>query len=208
MGIVGQRRWLMGAGALMLAVLAYTLGLERLSGAFVNDKTARAADAENRTVSFLKEVRPILAQHCFQCHGPDEAARKGKLRLDLKDGAFAERKGAHVIAPRDPDGSLVWERITSTDKRRRMPPEGATQALTEKQIATLKTWIEQGAKWEEHWSLLPPTKPAVPRVSDKKWVRDPLDAFILARQEREGLKPESEATRESWLRRVTFDLTG
>jgi hypothetical protein len=171
------------------------------------DKPAAAA-TESRPVSYLREVRPILAQHCFQCHGPDEAARKGKLRLDLKDSAFAERKGAHVIAPNDPDGSLVWERVTSTDPRRRMPPEGSTQPLTEKQRATLKLWIEQGAKWEEHWSFLPPTKPAIPGVSDKKWLRDPLDAFILARLDREKLKPEAEATREAWIRRTSFDLTG
>ena len=94
------------------------------SGAFADDKTARTAAAENRTVSFLKEVRPILAQHCFHCHGPDEATRKGKLRLDLKDNAFAEREGKHVIAPGDLEGSLAWERITTDDDDERMPPEG------------------------------------------------------------------------------------
>ena len=208
MGIVGQRRWLMGAGALMLAVLAYTLGLERLSGAFADDKTARAAGAENRTVSFLKEVRPILAQHCFRCHGPDEDTRQGKLRLDLKDKALAAREGKHVIAPGDPEGSLAWERMTTDDDDERMPPAGKAEPLTEKQIATVKTWIEQGARWEDHWSFLPPKKPAIPAVPDKKWVRDPLDAFVLARLDREHLKPEAEATREAWLRRASFDLTG
>src|SRR5262249_56891819 len=102
-------------------------GFERLTGAFANDKTARAAGAENRPVSFLKEVRPILAQHCFQCHGPDEATRQGKLRLDLKDKAFAEREGKHVIAPGDPEGSLAWERITTDDDDERMPPEGKAE---------------------------------------------------------------------------------
>ena len=208
MGIVGQRRWLIGANALMLAVLAYTLGLERSSGAFANDKTARAAGAENRTVSFLKEVRPILAQHCFQCHGPDAARRQGKLRLDLKDQALAAREGKHVIAPGDLEGSLAWERMTTDDDDERMPPAGKAEPLTGKQIATLKTWIEQGARWEDHWSFLPPKKPAIPAVSDKKWVRDPLDAFVLARMDREHLEPEAEATREAWLRRASFDLTG
>ena len=133
---------------------------------------------------------------------------KGKLRLDLKDKAFAEREGKHVIAPGDPEGSLAWERITTDDDDERMPPEGKAEPLTDQQIATLKTWIEQGAQWEDHWSLLPPKKPALPRVSDRAWVRDPLDAFVLARLDREHLKPEPEATREAWLRRASFDLTG
>ena len=113
-----------------------------------------------------------------------------------------------MIAPGDLEGSLAWERITTDDDDERMPPEGKAEPLTEKQIATLKTWIEQGARWEDHWSFLPPKKPALPKVSDKAWVRDPLDAFVLARLDREHLKPEAEATREAWLRRASFDLTG
>jgi hypothetical protein len=208
MWIFIRRWWHMVAGAFMLAVLAFAPGLERLSDAYANDKATRAAGAENRTVGFLKEVRPILSQHCFQCHGPDEAARKGKLRLDLKDKAFDERAGKHVIAPGDLEGSLAWERITADDDDERMPPEGKAEPLTAKQIATLKTWIEQGAKWEDHWAFLPPKKPALPKISDHAWVRDPLDAFVLARLDREHLKPEAEATREAWLRRASFDLTG
>src|SRR5262249_62191861 len=149
-----------------------------------------------------------LTQHCFQCHGPDEAARKGKLRLDLKDAAFAERDGLHVIAPGSLDGSLAWQRITADEDAKRMPPPGKAEPLTKKQIATLKAWIEQGAKWEDHWSFVPPTRPVLPGVSDNAGVRDPLDAFVLARLEREGLKPEAEASREAWLRRASFDLTG
>src|SRR5262249_31629464 len=188
--------------------LAFAPGSTPGNNALGDDKAARAADAESRAVSYLKEVRPILAQHCFQCHGPDEAARKGKLRLDLKEKAFAERNGKDVVAPGHPDGSLAWERISADDSGKRMPPEGKAEPLTRKQIATLKAWIEQGAKWEDHWSLLPPTRPALPDVSDKAWVRDPLDAFVLARLDRERLKPEPEASREAWLRRVSYDLTG
>src|SRR5262245_40801429 len=202
-----QVRSLLGAGAFVSTSLVFVALFTPRGDTLGADKPGHTTGAGDRTVSYLKEVRPILAQHCYQCHGPDEAARKGKLRLDLKEHALAERKGAHVIAPGDPDGSLVWERITSDDGRRRMPPEGA-EPLTAKQIATLKTWIEQGARWEEHWSLLPPTKPALPKVSDKNWVRDPLDAFVLARLDREGLRPEGEATRIAWLRRASFDLTG
>jgi hypothetical protein len=208
MRIFVQRRWLLGAGVVVPAILAWASGLAPLSDASGKDKATRVASTGSRTVSYLKEVRPILAQHCFQCHGPDEAARKGKLRLDLKDKAFAERNGKHVIAPGDLDGSLVWERMTIDDTGKRMPPPGKAEPLSEKQTATLKAWIEQGARWEDHWSFLPPTKPALPPVSDKAWVRDPLDAFVLARLDREQLKPEPEASRAAWLRRVSFDLTG
>ena len=175
MWILIQRQWALGAGAFVVACVAFVLGLERSSGALAKDETARGAGAEVRTVSFLREVRPILAQHCFGCHGPDEATRKGKLRLDLKDNAFASREGKHVIAPGDLEGSLAWERITTDDDDDRMPPEGKGEPLTEKHIATLKSWIQQGAHWEEHWSLLPAKKPALPKVSDPAWVRDPLD---------------------------------
>ena len=113
-----------------------------------------------------------------------------------------------MIAQGDLEDSLVWERITTDDDDERMPPPGKVEPLTAKQIATLKTWIEQGAKWEDHWSFLPPKKSPLPEVSDKAWVRDPLDAFVLARLDREHLKPEPEATREAWLRRASFDLTG
>src|SRR5205823_8486360 len=165
-------RWPLTTGVVVPALLVVTPFAPRGS-ALGDEKPSRPAAAGTRPVSYLREVRPILAQHCFQCHGPDEAARKGKLRLDLKDAAFAERKGRHVIAPGDLDDSLVWERVTADEDDRRMPPEGKGQPLAKKQIATLRAWIEQGAKWEDHWSLLPPTKPAIPRVSDKGWVRDP-----------------------------------
>ncbi len=160
-------------------------------------------------MGFLKEVRPILAQHCFPCHGPDDAARKAKLRLDVKAEALAVRDGRHIIAPGDLGGSLVWGRISSTTTMGvRMPPPGKAEPLSGAQVATLKAWIEQGARWEDHWAFLPPTKLAIPEVSDKKWVRDPLDAFVLGRLDREHLKPAPEASREAWLRRASFDLTG
>ncbi|MFL5341350.1 MAG: PSD1 and planctomycete cytochrome C domain-containing protein [Gemmataceae bacterium] len=198
-------QWLGAAGAFAAALLMF-------AAAVVPERDALAADtaapAPGKPVSYLKEVRPILAQHCFQCHGPDGAARKGKLRLDLKDAAFAARDGKHIIAPGHLGGSLLWERITARDAADRMPPPDAAKPLTNKQIATLKAWIEQGAKWEDHWSLLAPVKPPLPKLGHREWVRDPLDAFVLARLEREGLRPEPEAGREAWLRRVSFDLTG
>src|SRR5947207_4570733 len=130
-------RWLPGAGPLVLVVLVFTPFSPR-SQALGEEKPGRPA-AEGRAVSYLKEVRPILAQHCFQCHGPDEAARKGKLRLDLKDTALNERKAGHAIVSGRPNDSLVWKRITTEDKNERMPPLGQAEQLTKKQIATLKT---------------------------------------------------------------------
>lgn len=191
-------RWLLIGGLFPTAMLAMT--------AIATPR--RDVEKAAIGVYYLKEVRPLLAQHCYQCHGPDEAVRKGKLRLDRKEDAFAERNSHHAIVPGDLDNSQVWERITTTDEEHRMPPAGSAHTLTKKQIDTLKAWIEQGAKWEEHWSLIPPIKPPVPETPDKSWVRDPIDAFVLARMTREQLKPEAEASREVWLRRVSFDLTG
>src|SRR3989442_13214653 len=124
--LLSQR--LLGVGALVSAVVAFARGLTPRGRAL-------GADAESRPVSYLKEVRPILAQHCFRCHGPDEAARKGKLRLDLKNDAFAARDGKHVIAPGKLDGSLVWHRISTSDEAERRPPGGTRQPQAGKQVA-------------------------------------------------------------------------
>ena len=120
--IIGARRGRLG----LLAVLAIAPTAMPRGGARAAEKSA----AQTRAVSYLREVRPILTQHCFQCHGPDEAARKAKLRLDLKDHASAERDGLHVIAPGDLDGSLLWQRITAEENNKRMPPEGKAEPLT------------------------------------------------------------------------------
>ncbi|MBK6942316.1 MAG: DUF1553 domain-containing protein [Planctomycetes bacterium] len=166
-----------------------------------------APERAARTVDFFKEVRPILAQHCFTCHGPDAERRKGDLRLDVHEDAFARMaEGGAPFVPGDPAASHVLLRIKSTDPDERMP-KGA-DALTERQIETIERWIEQGATWREHWAFTAPTKHELPAVADANWARDPLDRFVLARLEQDGWKPEPEATREQWLRRVTFDLTG
>ena len=188
--------------------MALGLGMGRSSVASDHEKPGRAAGAESRAVSFLNEVRPSWRSTVFSVTGPTRrcqgqaAARSEGQRLRRARKQTRDRTGK-------PEGSLAWERITTDDKNERMPPEGKAEPLTAKQIATLKTWIEQGAKWEDHWSFVPPEETGYyPQVSDKAWVRDPLDAFVLARLEREHLKPEAEATREAWLRRASFDLTG
>src|SRR5437762_8793339 len=138
MRMIIQRWWLVSIGAVVSTLLTLIPGFAPQSDAFGDAKLIPAQAGEGKTVSYLKEVRPILTQHCFQCHGPDEAARKGKLRLDLQEHAYAERDGLHVIAPGDLDGSLVWQRITAEEKNKRMPPEGKAEPLTKKQIATLQ----------------------------------------------------------------------
>src|SRR5215468_7037638 len=141
MRMIIQRRRLVGMGALLSALFILAPGIAPRSEAFGDSKAENPASTSAHTVSYLREVRPILAQHCFQCHGPDEAARKGKLRLDLKEHALALRKGQPIFAPGKLQGSLAWERVTNNDENQRMPPKGKAEPLTARQIATLKAWI-------------------------------------------------------------------
>ncbi len=165
--------------------------------------------AQPAPVDFIRDVRPILATHCFQCHGPDAASRKANLRLDVADGLKRKtNSGRLVVVPGKPQESELFVRITSKQPDYRMPPPSAEQQLTEQDIEVLRRWIEQGAPWQEHWAYQTPVKPTVPQVGDRSWCRNPIDRFILARLEREGLSPSPEADKETLIRRVTFDLTG
>jgi hypothetical protein len=159
-------------------------------------------------VEFNRDIRPILSDNCFLCHGPDKARRKAGLRLDTEEGAFADLGDHRALVPGDPGKSELFRRISTGDEQERMPPTKAGRPLTERQIALLRRWIEQGAKWQKHWSLLPPAKAAPPEVKDRSWPRNGIDHFILARLEQEGLTPAPEADRVTLLRRVTLDLTG
>ena len=160
-------------------------------------------------VDFGRDVRPILSDRCFMCHGPDEETRKVGLRLDTEDGAKKPR-GSHIpVVPGNPDASEIVKRITAAEPTRRMPPSySGKKPLTEKEIVTLRAWIEQGARWQSHWAFVVPERPALPEVRNAAWVRNPIDRFVLARLEREGLVPTPGADRGRLLRRVTFDLTG
>jgi hypothetical protein len=153
-------------------------------------------------VEFNRDVRPILSDTCYACHGPDKAKRKANLRLDIEDGA------ARVLKPGDPAGSELYRRLTAPDPAERMPPAKSGRTITPAQIATLKKWIEQGAKWQKHWSFLPPVRPPLPPLKNAAWPRNAIDHFILARSERDGLTPSPEADRTTLIRRVTLDLTG
>ncbi|MFN3242623.1 MAG: DUF1553 domain-containing protein [Planctomycetota bacterium] len=160
------------------------------------------------SVDYLRDVRPILAEHCYSCHGPDQKERKGDLRLDLKKDAFADRGDYAVVKPNDPDDSELLLRITSDDPDEVMPPPDCDDALKPAEVEVLRKWIAEGAGWQEHWAFVPPKRPATPPVQDGDWTRNDIDAFVLARLEQQGLRPSGEATREQWLRRVTFDLIG
>src|SRR5262245_39366138 len=164
---------------------------------------ARAADPP---VDFGRDVLPILSDNCFFCHGPDEKARKAKLRFDTKEGAFRVRDGESVIVPGMSAESELIRRLTAEDADERMPPPKSNRKLTAKQIDTLKRWVDQGAKWGQPWALTPLQKPSIPGSPSP--VLSPIDAFIQDRLAKKGLKPSPEATREAWLRRVSLDLTG
>lgn len=161
-----------------------------------------------QTVEFNRDIRPILSDTCYKCHGPDKAKRKADLRLDLESGAKAKLGDHFVIVPGQPSMSELVRRITTSDPDDHMPPADAGRLLTPRQVEMLRRWVEQGAKWQAHWSFIPPARPAIPRASNPGWVRNPVDNFILARLEREGLQPSPEADRAALLRRVSLDLTG
>jgi len=147
-------------------------------------------------VDFGRDVRPILSDRCFSCHGPDEAKRQAGMRLDLEDGAKKAR-GAHIpVVPGNPAASEVIKRVSAEKPAMRMPPPYSDRKpLSEKEVATLRAWIQQGAKWQSHWSFTPPVRPELPVVRNRSWVRNPIDNFVLARLEREHLTPSPDTAR-------------
>ena len=171
--------------------------------------SATAARAQAlKPVDFQREIRPILSDNCFQCHGPDSKTRLADLRLDVKDAALEARKNGAAIVPGKAQSSLLYQRVTDASAARRMPPEYSHKKLTPQQIATFKTWIDQGAPWKEHWAFQPPLKPKSPAVRNAAWPRNPIDAFILAKLEEHNLAPAPRADKRTLIRRVALDLTG
>ena len=153
-------------------------------------------------VLFNRDVRPILSDNCFECHGPDAAKRKADLRLDT--GA----PGQAIITAGKPDKSELFKRITHTDQEERMPPVDSGRVLALGDIKILRTWIEQGGKWEKHWAFIPPSRPAILPATNSAWPSGAIDRFVLAKLKRAGLQPSPRADKETLLRRVSFDLTG
>ncbi|MFN3324190.1 MAG: DUF1553 domain-containing protein [Bryobacteraceae bacterium] len=161
-----------------------------------------------QSLDFQRDVRPILSDACFHCHGPDQSTRMAGLRLDTREGAFSARKNGAPVVPGDARKSLLYARISESEPARRMPPPSSHKELTNEQRETLRRWIEQGAPWSEHWAFGPPVRPPLPDVRRSEWVRNPIDRFILARLEAAGLQPAPEADRRTLARRLSLDLTG
>lgn len=193
--MISRNRW-----RACLAVIAAAIGLI---------ESGSVAAQIQEPVDFATEIRPIFSDHCFACHGPDDAQRDGGFRLDVKESAFGSGdSGVPLIVPGNPEQSLIFERITASDSNERMPPAEHNKDLSQDQIELLARWINEGAAWSEHWSFQPIARPAIPNVQPADWARDDLDRLVLARMVVNGLLPNAPATKIDWIRRVTFDLTG
>ena len=183
-----------------------------LHGAVVKQNSGTVS---NRDVDFQRDIQPIFAEHCLQCHGPEK--QKNGLRLDQKTSALAGGDSGQAIIAGKSSQSLLVKLVSGDDPDRIMPPKGGR--LTDPQIGLLRSWIDLGAQWPDdtlantktnhsHWSFQPPVRPTVPTVKHKTLVRNPIDAFILARLEKERITPSPEATRGTLIRRLYLDLTG
>ncbi len=168
-----------------------------------------AAAAPPGSIDYSRDVRPILSAHCFQCHGPDADARQAGLRLDDEAAATGELpSGSRAVVPGSPSASELIKRIATDDEDLAMPPADAGKRLTEHEVAIVRQWIDDGAAYTRHWAYVAPERPVLPIVSKPAWARNPIDSFILARLDREGLRPAPAADRATLLRRVALDLTG
>jgi hypothetical protein len=162
-------------------------------------------------IDFNYHVKPILSDKCFACHGPDAANQEADLRLDLEEYAFAALKSNsshYAIVPGKPGKSEVVNRILTEDKELMMPPPESNLSLSVAEIATLTKWIEQGAKYKPHWSFIPPDTPKIPEIEDKSWAKNEIDHFVAAKLKTHKQKPSNKASKETLIRRVSFDLTG
>ncbi len=185
---------------LTTVLLGLSVGLFSYAGLAPQAKSARKAE-----VDFDRDVRPILSEHCYKCHGPDAAKAAAGLRLDISDGPIKHG----VIVPKSPSKSRLLNRVSEKNPAYRMPPaDSGVKPLTEAQIKILRAWIAAGAKYEKHWSYIPPKMPALPAVSNPKWCRNLIDRFVLAKLDEEGLKPEPEADKDTLAMRAAQTLTG
>ena len=157
---------------------------------------------------FNRDIRPILSENCFFCHGQDPKHREADLRLDQRSEAIKDNDGVFAIVPGHPEKSEILKRLISHDPDDQMPPPESNRKVTPAQIELIRRWIAQGAPYEKHWSFVPPEKAPAPKLSDTAWARQPFDRYVLAKLEAEKLKPSAEAKPATWLRRAAFDLTG
>ena len=170
--------------------------------------SAAPKDETGPPVQFNRDIRPILSDKCYTCHGPDKSKRLSNLRLDNEEGAKADLGGRFAVVPGKLETSQLIQRITTDNEAIRMPPIHSGKKLSGEQIDLFKRWIAEGARWQKHWSFITPKRPELPEVSDPSWPRNPIDSFVLARLDREDLSASAEAGRATLIRRVTIDLTG
>lgn len=186
--------------------------LTRVLAAIVCLFSLFGSNVSGEEVSFNRDIRPLLSDRCFACHGPHEEKREAELRLDVaggEQGPFHQRDGNHVIKPGDPDSSELWRRLTSDDPSLQMPPsDSGKKPLNEAQKQLIRKWIQQGASYEDFWSFVPPKAQAAPPVADANWITNRIDQFVLASLEKKQLKPQPRADKRTLIRRVTLDLTG
>ncbi len=188
---------------LTVIVLGGVIAVQAIAGRSI------AVVAQTRRINFNRDIRPILSDKCFACHGPDAVSKKIKLRLDSESAATADLgRGRRAIVPGKIEQSELVKRITAPDELMRMPPVNSGHQLTAQEIESLVEWIKQGAGWQAHWSFIAPVRPSPPEVKNRAWPRNAIDYFVLARLEREGLEPSPQADRATLIRRVSFDLTG
>jgi hypothetical protein len=183
----------------------------RLVFTFILCAAAFTAAAES-AISFNRDVRPILSNKCFACHGPSAADQKAGLRLDKADGpkgALTPREGYHVIKAGAPEESELWKRVTTQDVDDLMPPpDSHKDRLSAEELAVIEQWIRDGAGYQRFWSFIPPVAAELPEVENADWAEGAIDRWVMARLEEEGLTPQAAADKRTILRRVTFDLTG
>ena len=178
-----------------------------IAAAFLSTSPACAQPAAR--VQFSRDILPILSTHCFTCHGPDAKTIKAGLRLDLFETATKKLKsGNRAVVPGKANESELLARIFHDDEAERMPPKSTKKTLKDSEKALLKRWIEEGAEYQRHWAFVVPKRPPLPEVHNKAWCRNPIDRFLLARMEKEGLRPSPEADRYTIARRLAIDLTG
>lgn len=168
--------------------------------------------AAEKSINFNRDIRPILSNKCFHCHGPDEEDRKEDLRLDVaggKLGALTPRDDYHIIKPGEPEESELWYRVTSEYEDEFMPPADSHKApLTEDEIERITQWIKEGGEYQDFWAFIPPETPDSPRVDNRKWSQNAIDSIVYASLNEKGLKPKGEADKRTLIRRLSFDLTG
>jgi hypothetical protein len=180
-----------------------------VAGGLIVAIASRGDAATRRPVNYSRDIRPILSNTCYKCHGPDGKERKADLRLDMKAGAFAKlESGVTAIVPRSSVQSAVYQRLTSNDPDLKMPPPDSGKTITPEQIELIRQWIDEGAEFHGHWAFLAPQRPAVPATKEPQSARNPVDRFIFSRLEEEGLPVSLQADKATLIRRVTLDLTG